>query len=254
MSTVVVRIDDEASWPPAVKHLLERHLRELAPNGAFRESACPSLVDAVVGRVRAALDGHKLLCCHCTRLTPDEVDDVRRNGLRPLSRELCETKLRQRVAAGDFTESQARWMLDAYLRRRNDSYCTEGRIWAVLGRSALRDEDGLGPPLAWWGGEALLDYIPPERHYRVGQGCIVEFLIREDQSRMYDLARAFLDEFLFNRGLHHEDGASDVCITDPVPPSDIRRVVTAAEPLFEEWTGASAWVKYDPFAEGAGQA
>src|SRR5690554_4877737 len=104
MSTVVVRIDDEASWPPAVKHLLERHLRELAPNGAFRESACPSLVDAVVGRVRAALDGHKLLCVHCTRLTPDEVDDVRRNGLRPLSRKLCETKLRQRVAAGDFTE------------------------------------------------------------------------------------------------------------------------------------------------------
>src|SRR5690606_3500829 len=131
-------------------------------------SACPGLVAAVVTRVRAALDGHKLLCCHCTRLTPDEVEDVRRNGLRPLSQELCELKLRQRVTAGDFTESQARWMLKTYLGRRSDSDCREGRIWAVLGRSALRDEDGLGSPLAWWGGEAMLDQIPPERHHRVG--------------------------------------------------------------------------------------
>src|SRR5690554_1695259 len=99
MSTVVVRIDDEASWPPAIKRLLECHVRELTPEGAFRETACPDLVEELVARIRVALDGEKLLCCHCTRLTPDEIEDVHRNGLRPLSPELCELKLRQRVAA-----------------------------------------------------------------------------------------------------------------------------------------------------------
>lgn len=235
-----IKIDDEATWPEAVTRLLEGQLAALAPGGRYRERESREASEALAREISAVLGPEKLVCCHCTRLTPDEVEDVRANGLRPLSRELCEERVARRVAAGDFTRDQAQRMLSQYARFGGDEL-RDGRLWAVLGHAALSDEDGLGAPLAWWGGETILDGLPPSPHYLVGQAAIVEFVVRAEQSRVASIGWAFLAQYLYNRDLYSEDGAADICIAEPVPAADIRRMVLSDAPLFEAWTQASTW-------------
>lgn len=218
---MAVRIDDEATWPPAVVTVLTRRLAAFSSDAKASERARRRAFDGIGDEIHSILSTAELVCCHCTRLTSDEVEQVRRVGLRPLSVSLCEERVAKRVLAGDLTQVQGNRMLSIYRRQRSESNSTESRIWSVLGRAALRDEDGFGLPLSYWGGEAMLE-LPAGAHYRIGEACIVEFVIDVSQPRTNHLAEAFVDQFLFDRDLFREDGAYDVCIADAVPASSVR--------------------------------
>lgn len=245
---VAIKIDSEETWPLEVRRLLDDHFEVPTPGGKFDEPAHHEVVSELAERIRGLLKDERLVCCHCSRLTDDEVEDVRQNGLQLRTADLIESRIARRHANGDLADWEAKWLREHSLRPQRILQ-DGGRIWAVLGHAALVDELGLGNLLACWGGEVMLEMsMVPSRFYKLGQGCIIEFTVGPEEFNEQDIGAAFLHQYLCNRDLHDSDGAVTISITCPVLPQDIRRVVLADAPLFEKWTGASGW-RMSPYSD-----
>jgi hypothetical protein len=262
-------IEDENSWPDEVVRLLNRSEAALREYISFnkdryvgaRSSAerrrrqalvnpLQATWDSVLAHVGRLLEDCRIIACHCTRLTADEVTEIRERGLHPLSAELCREKVLKRVNAGELTQDQADALLDCATRRLrddDDSHRT-GRIWATLGRTGLMDEDGFGTALSFWGGEIMLEGMPyPASCYGIGEGCIIEFHLPAVGATLFPIQEAFVDQYLFARGIGTKDGAYDVRWSQTIPPTDIVHILTSEHADFERLTRASQWQRANPF-------
>ncbi len=91
-----------------------------------------------------------ILLSHFTRLLPHQIDEIRENGMRPLSQELHEERQRRASEITGINVQNA-------LRRPRDWYQhRENQLWAVapLRPAALEGGDGLTCFLDHYGGEA----------------------------------------------------------------------------------------------------
>jgi hypothetical protein len=202
--------------------------------------------EALLSGLQEHLRERSFVVFHCTRLTPDEVEDVEANGLRLLTSDLVEQKVGKRVAAGNLTQVQGKAILEFAGRIRNSGGCTVDKLWGVLGRAALWDEHGLGPALAHWGGEALRPLELDKASLRFGYACIIEFSAPVSSMVIADVPAAMAMEYLFKEGATEEGGDIDVCIGQPIPSGNLRRIVRHPDPLFEELTGCQSWTRFAP--------
>ena len=262
-----ILLDDEATWPADLRTslqdavpLLQRYIefegtRYVGARGTAEERQRQAIEnphrmerDKVLAQLERSLEPHRVMGCHCTRLTSDEVEDVLLNGLQPLSLNHCRKRLDRRTAAGDLTVEQAATMFRCAERKFARPNLDEAKIWGTLGRNALTDEDGLGNSLSYWGGEVMLEGMPsPPAYYRIGAGCIVEFHIPAQVATLTPIQEAFANRFLFVRGLATDDGTYDICSRQPIRSTEILRVIRCGDPDFETLTRASEWTNANPF-------
>lgn len=141
--------DDIDRWGPVLqRHIapmfhadIERILAEAAPE--FVEDACDLLLDhllvpreALASALVDWIAGQTVAAYHGTRLTEDEVADVRRNGLRRLAAADRELRLRRALSR------HQQWSeVEADLAATIDQECRhrEGQVHASLSRAGLID-------------------------------------------------------------------------------------------------------------------
>jgi hypothetical protein len=122
--------------------------------------------DELIERADALLVDKDLLGFHCTRLAEDEATAIRADGIRPLTPDLVERRIRRRVKAGDLTSELADVLLaehQAAQEGRPDKICF------VHSRSILRAERAVYRFFRSWGGEAI--YWAHEDHPEIGPSC-----------------------------------------------------------------------------------
>lgn len=140
----IVDVDRPASWPAQIRCVITSHDRDARHRGEAEAA------------LRSALDGYGVLAYHCTRLFPHEVETLRSQGLRMLTRELVSIRIEAAVAAG-LLRGEAR----AHAERRNvyvegSPAGREGQVCLALGRGVFdHDPAAVTPLLAIWGGEAI---------------------------------------------------------------------------------------------------
>ncbi len=152
------RIDEE------YEHADYRTLRETNPYGDD--------YNEISERICRLLKTRTIRVFHYTRLTADEVETLRREGIRLPSLADLKRRLADRVRAGDLTDKARKQLLEknshsecAPLPERNSSRLagkiTRAGTFSVVTPPLQRREGGIENFLGKWGGEALYRAQPP---------------------------------------------------------------------------------------------
>lgn len=266
-------LDDEATWPRELKHILEEGLPILrafyeedarierlqrddvmlrihAPHNPYRQGK-----DDILEAVGRSLAGLSIVGWHCTRLCEDEIEMLLREGMYPLSPVTFAARLERRVRAGDIPTAAAKRFAKEH--KANDD--NRQMLWFIFTENLLRDEGGVGRLFTSWGGEALYVRHEQDSHTgpllrSIGKPCIVEAEIPIELIEAYSLPAEWIARpFLCRRGI--SDGHSperDGHIHEAIGPERIRRVISIDDADFDAFTGSSNWMGYPVKGAGAG--
>jgi hypothetical protein len=252
-------LDDESSWPDAIRSYLdanfdvlrsyEQNRRRLEfmgtveyilagqPANPFEESR-----QSAVDRIAKEISHRHLIGYHCTRLHPEEIALIMKTGLCPLSPERVTERVDRRVQAGDFSPETGE-----RLKSQNataDSNRT-GMLWFVFTERPLLDEWGVGPLLRSWGGEALYRFHEADADTgpvlrSVGVPCIVEAAVPEGEIQTFmSVGERLIAAYLGRRDISTRTGPDmEGYIRIKVP---VRRVVQLNDPDFYRLTACDQW-------------
>lgn len=244
-----MRIEDEQTWPREVVEYLDQFGAILKPWALKRRArndpaASAAEYDETIYRFRAVLRSHALHGYHCTRLTDEEVSEIIRNGMRPLSREGLGARIdavrKAKLVDGDFAKC---------LLSENQAHCRAGQIWFCFFPPRRVCERGISHFFRYWGGESL--YISHQNETGVidprlgafGTPCLVEAEVPIARLNPHSsLEDVLVRNYLRRRGhrtrecCDHENYA-----IMPIPASCIARVIRFPSRDFVRITRCDQW-------------
>lgn len=231
----LVDIGDEGTWPPALAVWATAHAEELQGSTEFTADLTAAPDD--VGLIWTLLDGHKLLAFHATRPLKHEVPEIRREGLRRLSRDLVNDRINGAHARGLLSDDERDRCRARNVYAIDNLTGREGQVCLVLGRRTLDEEaHGLSPLLGGWGGEAMNGWPGPDKDpllQRLGKPAIVVAAVDlgAGERRPFtapSLARVFLGVKL---GLR--DAGAEIHTFADIPAEDIIDVWQPGHPEYD---------------------
>ncbi|HKO38849.1 MAG TPA: hypothetical protein VJU14_10820 [Solirubrobacterales bacterium] len=234
-----VDVDDPSTWPAEML----AWVRGFAERGESVDEMDIALVERE-HELRVLLTRHRLLAYHCTRLLPHEVADIRRRGLRRLSRATIDERIAAAFAHGFLTPRLRDQLLAGTVLdrpRREDRRCRENIIFLTAGLSTLAERPrNVANLLEIWGGEAIyMDHKPGssvEAQLRqIGVPSIVECACRirlDEQDWASPLAAAMVGSFRGER----RDVSVQVATAD-IPPSDVLDIWQPGHPDYDRHVG-----------------
>lgn len=152
--TGVIDVDRPEEWPTDIAEAVEAHAERV--RGTTEDAGDLDLSYDDEAAFLDLLAGRPLRMYHCTRLLDVEVDAVRQQGLRVLSRELMSYKIGTAVAAGALTAAEGDQVQRAHVFAVREHDNRQDQVCLVLSAQPLdRDPHGIQPLMRSWGGEAL---------------------------------------------------------------------------------------------------
>ena len=231
-------IDDISTWPADLLQLLDGEKQSFLDYNIEQEridrlrgedffqrfqphpNKYEYAVDATVEKIHRCLQGKKTVGFHCTRLTEDEIIDIRSNGLFPLTISLVDRRIQDRVSAGELSAKSAQELIRQ--SHASKSY-RSGTVWLCGYRETLQEEMDVGRLFRSWGGEAV--YTPHDHSAsglggelnRIGQPCIVigsviatEYLTEKYMASYLDQRELWPDEYGYDLEVRHAVDVLDV--------------------------------------------
>ncbi|MGE0065890.1 MAG: hypothetical protein AB7T48_00930 [Solirubrobacterales bacterium] len=151
----IVDLDDESSWPEAVRTFVADQAERLAGSTELTTDLLGKLTERDE-EFHSLFPGRRLLAFHATSLFEYEIADIRRDGLRLLSSGLVAQKIDEAHARGEISTLERDQCLARNVYAIDNEAGRGGRICLVVGRSIFdRDGGGLTPFLGGWGGESM---------------------------------------------------------------------------------------------------
>lgn len=260
--------DDETTWPGDVRALLDDRLEDLRryherrrevdsdPMNRYLSNPPPNAWeethDETIERIDAAIRDHHLVGWHCTRLTADEIERIRGNGMRVAGADLAAERVRARVAAGDIPDALGKVLLEKSCAEHTNAPgewgYRKGMVWFVFTRGPLREESGVSRLFGTWGGEILYgshmsDPAVDGALRALGTACIIEAAVPVREIEAYgSIGKRLLCWYLHRRDVRTEDGDHWEGHTKVViPASCVRRVVRRSDPDFVKLTDCDEW-------------
>lgn len=256
----MMRLDAEETWPPLLRDLLDRNLllledyeraraeRDKADDMAWlMASPNPYFEDRerVLAQCEKVMQHVDLVGCHCTRLHEGEIERIRLNGLSPLSSALLQDRIADARARGLLAPNIADRLS---CKHSADETNRAGMLWFIFSAVLLKDENGVGPLLRAWGGEALYrghmkdPKIAPVLT-SVGEPCIVEAAVPAASLETFGrvgerVIRGWLARRQIATGHSPE---MDGYIRDPAPADRVLRIFRHRDPDFVRLTGCDRW-------------
>lgn len=233
-----VELDDVTTWPTVFRTVVEARAANSEKDDLFDP------IDEK--RAIQALDGERLRVYHCTRLTKREVDSVRSEGLKPLSVEFTQERIRSAVADGHLTEVEGAFYGQTTLPRDENR---SGMVWLFTKRASLSQPAQIGYLVEVWGGEGInmaLSSRSPEirRLERVGTPSVVIAVI--DLSRHCD--RSYPGVLAASvRHLRYGDGGTSIMCRSIVGPECIESIQHPGGEFWERhvWSPSSGFLGAD---------
>lgn len=151
---LVIDVDAPETWPPDVADLVESWNDEVAARDDFAMDV--RLLEAEP-ELLAMLNRRRLRNYHCTRLLRYEMEQIRREGLRPFTTALFNEKLDRALRLGDLSDTEHARLRSGHLGAA-EAHRAKGR-WDVvslsLGAAVLDRLCGVERLLGRWGGEGI---------------------------------------------------------------------------------------------------
>jgi hypothetical protein len=217
-------------------------LRICRPDNTYQE-----MWDSILGVANAALKDQRLLGFHASRLTIQEVEDIRKGGMKVLSADLLGRRL-DRIAADGLTSRRIIEILHS--NNQAGSASREGRTYFCFGQKSVRCESGVRRLFQSWGGEALYwghedDVVIGPALRTIGKPCIVIAAIPVEDIRTYmSLGELLVNVWCTRNRIRtgHEAGFEGHTRAD-VATGNIVRIIEFIDPEFEKLTRYPRWRK-----------
>ncbi len=143
----MIDVDDSTTWPDWLR-----------PWTAERFGAEYGRLIEEDDAFRAQFRETEFLAFHCTRLLDHELTWIRERGLRPLTLELVEERIRVAHERGHLGNAERDYLLTSNTFAARDDRNRRDEVCLILGRGAFDEAFGCEPLLAAWGGEAIYRY------------------------------------------------------------------------------------------------
>jgi hypothetical protein len=206
----------------------------------------------LVSQLDTILMPHRLVGYHCTRLTPREIAGIKTEGMRTLSPNLVQEKIRGCVSDGYLTSDRGDFLLqhDFQISALSDRHGRRtGMTWFCPNRSTLRIPSLVYRLFRYWGGEATRggpaghpDILREIEH--IGMPCIVKCAVPFVIARQYlaSYAERFLSRFVAEAVEHPYPTADfDLYTENDLPCTNVLAVIEFADAEFEGLTGSNGW-------------
>lgn len=175
--TTSIVISDRSTWPTRLLRFLEANLSSF---GGWECTCCngstASEYDSMVAEFRDMLRGYSLLGYHCTRLTNEEIDEIRTSGMHLQNADSLSARIGRLQQNNVISRENAE-----RLRARNQAGESNRRnmLWFCFFEPYLAGENGIGRLFRSWGGEALYnshedDAVTGPALRNIGVPCIVK--------------------------------------------------------------------------------
>jgi hypothetical protein len=143
--TELVDLDEPDTWPSNFRKFIEELANDFDPS--------EGLLDPQVEKfAKTILDENPLRGYHCTRLTLEEIESVRQEGLLPLASDHIKRRIDRILERRLITKELKLRLLDS---TAGDETNRLGQIWLFTSTKSLQDPRKVGWLLSAWGGEGI---------------------------------------------------------------------------------------------------
>lgn len=227
---IELQIDDAAE-----KDVLLRINRPTNKNEKFWNYA--------VSRISELIKDFLVVGFHCSRLTENEISDVKRNGLTPLMTKFAVTRIKTLTRDGLLSPITAQKLIEeneAGATNRNGNVC----FFHCL--STLKDESGLYQLFRAWGGEAI--YLNHENNpsvfheiTAVGKPCIILASIYPNEVGFFNDLEERIIKIWLDRNVETESNYD--CDSLVKRQVSVLEILNREDPKFEILTGCDNWFR-----------
>lgn len=185
------------------------------------------------------MESRTIRAWHYTRLTDDELQHIRDNGIYPGTLDTLRQRIDAQAAKGLFSRADADALYDASpCHHREQQPGRLGKFWMVSDPEPV-DDGGVEPLLANWGGESTYFWLEDERLkqlvVKIGRPHILEIAVPLAKTRhAYSAGCAVVGAFARTLGCRPERGGFDLYAIEPLGPPAILTVHTTGEPTFDK--------------------
>lgn len=174
---------------------------------------------------RALLEGCTILSFHATRLLEHEVGDIRKVGLRRLSRDLVNDRIDGAYARGLLSGDERDRCRARNVYAIENTAHREGRVCLVVGRHILDEQaHGLSPLLGGWGGEAMNGWPGPDKDpllRRLGKPALVVAALDLRAGECQPFAAPSLAKVFLGTKLSLPDAGGEIHVFADIPPAAV---------------------------------
>ncbi len=233
MTAGVIDVSSQQTCPEDVRKVVNRAAKRL--RGSTR--CCPDLVlTEEEDAFRHMLGARLIRAFHCTRLLDHEVEAIRHDGLRPLTRELITDRVEAAYRSGALSQTEHDHLLEKHVFAVGNPMGREDQVCLVLPERML-DGDGVLPLLETWGGEAIYwshsgTEFKRTRLQSIGRPSVVvaslDFSVPGEHFVCADLLHCFVGKVL-----NLSDVGADVFFKAPVPAKYIEAIWQPGDPRYD---------------------
>lgn len=190
--------------------------------------------DKVNYDIETYLQKHSIIGIHCTKLMEYEIKNILKNGLKPLSKELANKRIKTLYKKGLISTELKNKIYD---KAEFSDENRNGKIFTFHCLSTLKDEWGLNKLLGLWGGESIYSYLnTSEELKKIGTSCIVITSIKISELDIYpQLSKRMLCIYFDDNYCPHD--------TDSIFENKLKvlKVITREDKLFNNLTNIEKW-------------
>jgi len=267
---LTVEIEDQKSWPPDFvtgvttnRPLIIAYQRERSRIDRLCQDDVMARIHPPINKHKAAYADlverleqllllHRLVAFHCTRLTPQEVEEIKTGGLRLLTKDLVKRKLDRCHAHGHITRDTYEYLQasESIADNVGDVHAhRSGMIWFCPNRSTLRECSEVYRLFKSWGGEAIYSGHEQDANVSnvltgIGIPCIVKCAIPFERAEQFytNFTERFLSQYIAEEIEYPEPSAGfDLKTTRNLLASDVLDIIPFSDPRFEDLTQNSCW-------------
>ena len=221
--------------------LIER--KKLKNNDYDKIMVSNEKLDLLISEIGKIASKYSLIGYHCTKLIPQEIEDIYKNGLQLLSYDFLCNRIEKITELGIIDKE-----IGKLLQNENEAKeeYRANHIWFTFFRPKIAGMHGISRFFKYWGGEAL--YNTHEHNgtgqllQRIGIPCVVEAQIPIEYIEVSSFSLHLLDIYKGEHGisaknLREFEGYS----RNPIPPKLILNVFQFPSAEFVELTGCEVW-------------
>ncbi|MFI1975418.1 hypothetical protein [Streptomyces wedmorensis] len=240
----LVDIEDRTTWPEDLTSLVSNATSSLDINvRAFGDLVSEGDLDYYEDALRDALKGRKLRAYHATRLLDHEVEAIRENGLRVLSRELLRSRADQAYEHGHIDAEARRALHDStQFDQGHELLDLSPRVCLALTQFPFRVPHSLYEQLNNWGGEAQYDTpawreTADEQVRHLGHPAIVVLNIDASDASVARMAGIGLVHLFVGAHLRLTDIGKYMHYCASIPGSDVEEIWQPGTHHYDQFPG-----------------
>lgn len=211
-------------------------------------NSSPSSYDSLVEEFRDILRRHSLIGYHCTRLTKEEIENIRLSGMILQNSASLGARI-DRLLHHSLIDTEVAYCLKDRNQANDDN--RSHKLWFCFYNPSIASESGIGRFFRSWGGEALYNSHESDPYTgkmlrTVGTPCIIKVNVPIEsmkESTFPDgaMARVLLSNFSHRLRIPIEHEGYSI---KNIPAKKIIEIIEHPSKEFIELTKCDGWIKY----------